>query len=129
MMDPMEIGPATDGAEVTPRNPGEGGTTGRVVTVFRSRLRPGAEAEYEPVAAEMEALARAMPGFDDFTSFAAGDGERVSIVVFDSPETHAAWRDHPDHRRAQQLGRSRLYETYSIQVCLEAHHHRHGRET
>jgi heme-degrading monooxygenase HmoA len=129
MMDPMEIAPATDDAAAHACNPGEAGTTGRVVTVFRSRLRPGAEAEYEPVAAEMETLARAMPGFEDFKSFAAGDGERVSIVVFDSPETHAAWRDHPAHRRAQQLGRTRLYETYAIHVCLEAHHHRHDRET
>jgi heme-degrading monooxygenase HmoA len=87
-----------------------------MVTVFRSRLRqehPG----YDEKADEMEAAARAMPGFVDFKSFAAADGERVSIIVFDSAETHAAWRDDPRHRVAQRQGRSEWYSEYLIQVC------------
>ena len=87
-----------------------------IVTVFRSRLRdehPG----YEGKADEMEAAARAMPGFVDFKSFAADDGERVSIIVFESAETHAAWRDDPRHREAQRGGRDEWYREYHIQVC------------
>lgn len=93
-----------------------------VVTVFRSRLRDDAEG-YEETADEMETAARAVPGFVDFKTFAADDGERVSIVVFDSPESHAAWRDDPRHRAAQQRGRKEWYAEYRIQVCsLEKEH-------
>ena len=99
----------------------------RVVTVFRSRLRPDAEAEgYSVVAERMEARARAMPGFVDFKTFSAPDGERVSIVVFDSYDHHQAWRDDPEHRAAQELGRNRFYSEYSISVCAEERYHRFG---
>jgi heme-degrading monooxygenase HmoA len=92
-----------------------------IVTVFRSRLRAGAADEYRGVAEEMERLARCMPGFRDFKTFTADDGERVSVVVFDSMAAHRAWRDHPRHKQAQALGRERLYDTYRIRVCEQLH--------
>jgi len=93
-----------------------------VVTVFRSRLRERHDG-YEETAAGLEAAARAMPGFVDFKSFTAADGERVSIVTFDSPESQAAWRDDPRHRAAQRRGRQEWYAAYHIQVCeLRAEH-------
>jgi heme-degrading monooxygenase HmoA len=89
-----------------------------IVTVFRSRLRPDAEAHgYRELAVRMEARARAMPGFVDFKSFTADDGERVSIITFDSLDHLAAWRDDPEHRAAQQRGRTEFYEEYSVSVC------------
>jgi heme-degrading monooxygenase HmoA len=91
----------------------------RIVTVFRSRLRPDAGEEYGELAPRMEARARAMPGFLDFKTFVADDGERVSIVVFDSWAHHEAWRTDEEHRRAQRRGRSALYESYTIQVAAE----------
>ena len=70
-----------------------------IVTVFRSRLRADAAATgYAALAAAIEQRARSMPGFIDFKTFTAGDGERVSIVIFDSIEHHDAWRDDPEHR-------------------------------
>ncbi|HUZ19320.1 MAG TPA: antibiotic biosynthesis monooxygenase [Acidimicrobiales bacterium] len=95
---------------------GDGGK-GRVVTIFRSRLRPESREAYESVAAEMERLARTMPGLVEVKSFAADDGERVTIVVFDSLEHQRAWRDHPEHRRAQLAGQRRFYSEYDISVC------------
>lgn len=90
---------------------------GEIVTVFRSRLRDGAGDEYMRTAAEMERDAREMPGFVDFKTFVADDGERVSLIVFDSREAHDAWRDDPRHRAAQAQGRAEWYSEYSIQVC------------
>jgi heme-degrading monooxygenase HmoA len=90
-----------------------------MVTVFRSRLRDEHEG-YDAKAEEMEAAARAMPGFVDFKSFSAPDGERVSIVVFDSAESHEAWRDDPRHRSAQRQGRDDWYSEYLIQICTLA---------
>ena len=87
-----------------------------IVTVFRSRLRDEPEG-YDEMAAEMEAAARAMPGFVDFKTFRSDDGERVSLVTFDSPENHDAWRDDRRHRAAQRRGRQEWYAEYHIQVC------------
>ncbi len=93
-------------------------SAGQVVTVFRSRRRAGSEEAYARLAETMLAAARAVPGFVDFSTFVADDGERVSIVTFATAEAHAAWRDDPGHRAAQQQGRDELYEWYSIQVAV-----------
>jgi heme-degrading monooxygenase HmoA len=90
---------------------------GPVVTVFRSRLRPEARDEYGEWADRMLELARAMPGFVEFKAFEAQDGERVSVITFANLDAQRAWRDHPEHRVAQRLGRDRFYESYAIQVC------------
>jgi heme-degrading monooxygenase HmoA len=90
---------------------------GQVVTVFRSRLKPTAGDEYEHTADAMLAAASRMPGFVDFTTCAADDGERVSLITFADQASHDAWRSDPDHRRAQQAGRDRFYASYQIQVC------------
>jgi heme-degrading monooxygenase HmoA len=62
----------------------------------------------------MEARARAMPGFIDFKTFAAPDGERVSLVTFASRSEHEAWREDPAHQEAQRRGQQDFYEEYSI---------------
>lgn len=91
--------------------------TGEVVTVFRSRLRADAGDDYATTAAEMERYAREMPGFVDFKTFVADDGERVSLVTFASRESHDAWRSDARHREAQRRGREHWYAQYHIQVC------------
>jgi heme-degrading monooxygenase HmoA len=100
---------------------------GPIVTVFRSTLRPDAAEEYELVSERMVGLARAMPGFVDYKTFEAGDGERVTIVTFATADEHRAWRDHPEHRHAQRLGRERFYDSYAIQVCTCTTEHRFDR--
>lgn len=97
--------------------PGGLETDPRVVTIFRSRLGDRAHPGYEPEAQRMEELARAMPGFVEIKTFSADDGERMSVVTFASSEDHAAWREHPEHRVAQQRGRAEFYDEYLIQVC------------
>ena len=52
-----------------------------IVTVFRSRLKAGAEPEYSAWAARMSELATTMPGYVSHKGFVAPDGERVTIVV------------------------------------------------
>lgn len=93
--------------------------TDRRVIVFRSRLRPEHEAEFNRHADQVHARAIQMMGFESTKDFAAEDGERLTIVEFDSAENLAVWRDDPAHREAQQMGRDRYYSEYSIQVCSE----------
>ena len=88
-----------------------------VITIFRSRLRPEHQDEYDRWSARIHDIATRMPGFVSIKTFTAGDGERVSIVEFESEETTLAWRNQPDHREAQELGRKLFYSEYRIQVC------------
>ena len=88
-----------------------------VITLFRSRLRPENHKEYEVWAARMNELAAKMPGFLAIKTFTAEDGERVSIVEFESEETMRGWRNQAEHREAQELGRKLFYSEYRIQVC------------
>ena len=89
---------------------------GQVVTVFRSRLRPGAEQAYSADATAISALARSMPGYVEHQVFTADDGERVTVVTFSDADSHRAWRQHPEHRAAQARGIASYYSQYSIQV-------------
>lgn len=88
-----------------------------IVTVFRSRLKPGLMDEYVAWATKMNELARTMPGYVSHKGFAAEDGERCTIVEFASEEAHRAWAEHPEHRAAQKLGRQKFYSEYSIHIC------------
>jgi heme-degrading monooxygenase HmoA len=87
-----------------------------IVTIFRSRLRPEHADEYAATAERIHDLATRQPGFVSIKSYTAADGERVSIVTFETWETHDAWRNHPEHREAQRLGRERYYSEFSIEV-------------
>jgi heme-degrading monooxygenase HmoA len=88
-----------------------------IVVLFRSRLTPEAGEDYEQMADEMLATAKDMPGFVDFKTFQAADGERVSIIRWQDLETLAQWRSHPRHRVAQQQGRAKWYQYFRIEVA------------
>lgn len=65
-----------------------------------------------------------MPGFIDFKTFVASDGERVALVTYDTVAHHQAWRDDLEHRSAQRRGRDDCYLEYAFSVCRE-HRSRH----
>jgi len=85
-----------------------------IVTVFRSRLRPGIRDEYVALADRMNELAMTMPGYVSHKGFFADDGERVTIVEFEHEEGMRAWRTNPEHRAAQKLAREKFRSARSI---------------
>jgi len=91
----------------------------RIVTVFRSRLRDDVPEEYWDLAAQLEQTARQSPGFVEYRSVTGEDGEHLSIVIFETAETEAAWRDNVTHRNAQRRAREQFYEWYDVSVCEE----------
>jgi heme-degrading monooxygenase HmoA len=88
-----------------------------LITVFRSRLKPGLRDEYVALVDQMEKLARTMPGYISHKGFFADDGERVTLVEFEHEEGLRAWRTNPEHIAAQKLARQKYYTEYSVQVC------------
>jgi heme-degrading monooxygenase HmoA len=92
-----------------------------IVTVFRSRLRPGVEDDYAEVANEMSTLVRTIPGFIDERFYVSPDGERVTVARFRDLEGHRAWARNPQHLLAQRRGREEFYTWYDISVSDEIH--------
>jgi len=89
-----------------------------VVTIFRSRIRDGADmAAIEAAGGRMYELASAMPGFVSYKDYTAADGESVAIVEFADEASVLAWRNHPEHREVQERGRKEFMSEYRIQVC------------
>jgi heme-degrading monooxygenase HmoA len=88
-----------------------------IVTVFRTRMNPGAQEEYGPMARRMSELARAVPGYISHKGFVADDGERVTIVEFESEEALQRWRVDPEHRMAKKRGVESFFSAYKFQIC------------
>ena len=88
-----------------------------IVTVFRSRLNPESQEEYMQWAARMSELATTIPGYISHKGFVAQDGERVTIVEFETEEAMRIWATHPEHVAAKKKGRKTFFTEYQIQVC------------
>ena len=89
-----------------------------IVVVFAVKLKPDADLEeYGRLGERMYELAQQIPGFISITTYPQEEREEVNIVRFASEEALKAWRTHPAHLQAQQLGRSTFYESYHVQVC------------
>lgn len=88
-----------------------------IVTVFRSRVKPESQTEYLQWAGRMSELAKTMPGYVSHKGFLADDGEKVTIVEFESEETQRAWAMHPEHLDAKKKGRAAFYSAYKVQTC------------
>jgi heme-degrading monooxygenase HmoA len=98
-----------------------------IVTVFRSRLKAGLRDDYVGLVERMVELAKSMPGYISHKGFFAEDGERCTIVEFESEETQRAWRMNPEHREAQRKGREVYYKSFSSQVCEVKRHSKFDR--
>jgi heme-degrading monooxygenase HmoA len=95
-----------------------------VISLFRFRMRdltPVQREEYRSTAERLLMLASAMPGFISLRHYTSDDGEMLAVVEFASAEALAAWRDHPEHRKAQQRGRNDFYAEYEIINCAVLH--------
>ena len=88
-----------------------------IITVFRSRLKPGVSEEYRAQVRRMIELAATMPGYISHKDFTADDGERVTIVEFEHAAGQHAWRTNPEHLAAQRVAGQKYYIEYSVQVC------------
>jgi heme-degrading monooxygenase HmoA len=95
-----------------------------VISLFRFRLRdlaPAQREEYNSTAERLLKRASALPGFISLRHYTSDDGELLAVVEFASAEALAAWRDHPEHREAQQRGRIVFYAEYEIINCAVLH--------
>jgi heme-degrading monooxygenase HmoA len=98
-----------------------------MIVVFRAhRIAAGLGKEYAEQLQRMTDLAVKMPGYVSHKAFVAEDGERLTLIEWESPETLRAWATHPEHVLVKQLGRQKFYEDYRLQVCEVVRESRFG---
>lgn len=85
------------------------------VVIFRATIR-SLDAEYSALAARMRELALREFGCIEFQAVTEGRNE-VALSYWPSEEAIRRWKAHPEHLLAQQHGRERWYESYSVQVA------------
>ena len=93
-----------------------------MVTLFWNRFRgdmdAATRAEYEANAKRMNEIVEQMPGYVSIKRYTDDDGERLSVIVFESEEAQQAWRHHPEHAKVQARGRECYYEWYRLMACM-----------
>ena len=85
------------------------------VVIFRAKIR-SLDAEYSSTAKRMRELALQEFGCLEFIALTEGD-EEVALSYWPNTDAITAWKNHPEHRDAQQRGRERWYASYSVQVA------------
>ena len=85
------------------------------VVIFRAQVR-STDSEYSQVASRMRELALNEFGCLEFAAVTEGRDE-MALSYWPTEAHIRAWRAHAEHVLAQQLGRERWYESYTVQVA------------
>lgn len=80
--------------------------------IFTSKLKNNEG--YDRMSESMEALVKTQDGFLGFESARSELG--ITISYWRDLESIKAWRDHPEHSVAMQLGKQKWYDSYSIKI-------------
>jgi heme-degrading monooxygenase HmoA len=95
-----------------------------LVVIFRARLAQP-DAGYAVAAARMRELAFAEFGCLGFHAVTEGS-EEIALSYWPDEDSIRRWREHPEHRLAQQAGRERWYASWSVQVAQVCREYRVG---
>ena len=86
-----------------------------IAVIFTAELA-SPDDEYEQLAAQLRDLAFTEFGCLELNSAQQGAHE-ITVSYWESSEQVRLWRAHPLHRRAQELGRTRWYRSYRVEVA------------
>lgn len=70
---------------------------------------------YSDMAARLRELAKSKYGCIEFVALTAGNQE-IAISYWRNEAQIIAWKQDPEHQRAQALGRSKWYKSYTVQI-------------
>lgn len=85
------------------------------IVIFRAKVK-ALDDEYFQTAARMRELALSEYRCIEFFSVTEGLDE-VALSYWPDEESIKAWRAHPEHLKAQSLGKKHWYESYSVQIA------------
>ncbi len=84
--------------------------------IFSSRRTPG-DAGYGAMGERMAALAQEQPGFLGVESARDADGFGITVSYWTDEASIRAWKNHAEHRIAQETGMQGWYQHYETRVA------------
>jgi heme-degrading monooxygenase HmoA len=84
--------------------------------IFSSRRTPG-DAGYGAMGERMAALAQEQKGFLGVESTRDSDGFGITVSYWTDEASIRAWKNHAEHRIAQETGMQGWYEHYETRVA------------
>lgn len=101
----------------TPATIGITGKLKMIIAIFRSKVAPQHQAEFEIRYAEMSKLIAGISGYLGHQKlFDEQKQENVVIVEFETEEAFDAWDKHPEHKKAKMLGKEYIFDAYDVAV-------------
>jgi glutathione S-transferase len=85
--------------------------------VIFSNQRSTGEDDYAAMGAEMDALAKTMPGYLDHEGARGEDGFGITVSYWSSLDAIANFRAQIRHLQVQRAGRERYYQAYDLRVA------------
>lgn len=82
--------------------------------IFTAEIK-ALDAEYEQTAKRMRELAHEKYGCTGFVS-CSQDGREIAVSYWPSEERIRDWKNDPEHRAAREIGRSKWYASYQVEV-------------
>ena len=83
--------------------------------IFKAKLAQSDDGYFQ-TAKRMRELALGKYGCLEFVSVMEGD-EEIAVSYWENETQIMNWKKNPEHIRAQHKGRTRWYESYSVEVC------------
>ncbi|MEJ2399077.1 MAG: antibiotic biosynthesis monooxygenase [Gammaproteobacteria bacterium] len=77
--------------------------------IFRAEINK-IDQSYTDMAARMRALAKDKYGCSEFITIADGNQE-IAISYWDNEKQIRAWKQDPEHKKAQEAGRNKWYKS------------------
>jgi len=72
--------------------------------------------DYFSTAKKLKALAYGKYGCQNFVSVTEGE-EEIAISYWRTMQQIRDWKNDPEHRQAQVLGRQKWYKSFSVEIC------------
>lgn len=85
--------------------------------VIFSAQRNDGDYGYSQMAARMAELAVKQPGFLGIESTRDAEGFGITVSYWSSEDAIAAWKQHLDHKPAQEAGKKVWYADYQLRVA------------
>ncbi len=93
------------------------------VEIFRYRIDPSFQGEFDALYDRMATVVRGQKGYIGHKVFVAEDGERMLVGYFESFETIEAWDVHPEHKHAKDRGKADVLTEYDVIVARVVERH------
>jgi heme-degrading monooxygenase HmoA len=90
-----------------------------IAVIFEAWVSPEGQADYLDLAAQLRPHLEDVDGFLSIERFASltTSGKVLSLSFWRDEAAVAQWRNLPEHRRAQQEGRSHVFADYRLRIA------------